>query len=227
MVACIMTGCDEGDIYPQTAQGSRTVNAQIYIKGVTGWPSENYSLTLALFKAEETIPTDTVSFTKVNEGNRSTATISSVPDEVTTAAICLVRKRTKEVVYTFASDSLSTVNDLTILKVTDIDLLTHDRLQSQLFNQCIQCHGASSGTPQANLNLTSDYSYEQLVNHAAKNSSVKNRVQAGFPAQSFILDVLSGEATSSLSRPFNHSTGISSLTTEDVELLEAWIKNLK
>ncbi len=218
-----LSACDQGDIYPEVVRGTRNVNVQTTVTGTEGWPEDTYSLVLAVFQPGAELPADTVSLPRVKEGKQSNITLNGIPDNASTAALCIVKRRTKEVVYTFASEVLSTEHDLTILNTKSIDLLPYERIQKQLFTQCVQCHGASQGTEAAGLNLMEGVSYGQLVSHPATYST-KMRVQPSRTDASFLLDVLDGTGTSHLGRPFDHSVSISSLTEDDLILLKAWIR---
>lgn len=224
--ACLLAGCDQGDIYPEIDRGTRNVNVQTLIRNTDGWPGETYSVVLAVFEPGNDTPVDTLSLPHVKEGKQSIISLNNIPDDASVASVCLVKKRTKEVVYTFYSEALSHENDLTILNVKSIDLLPFDRVQRQLLAQCLQCHGASEGQTAAHLDLTEENSYAQLVNHPSTYSP-DVRVKPGSPSESFIVEILDGSGTSLLQRPYDHSTGISSLTDDDLEMLKAWIKNMQ
>lgn len=224
--ACLCTGCDQGDIYPEEDRGTRNVNVQTLITNSAGWPGETYSLVLAVFEPGSDTPVDTVGLPRAREGKQSVISLNSIPDHASAAAVCLVKRRTKEVVYTFYSETLSPEKDLTILGVNSIDLLPYQRVQKQLLSQCVQCHGASVGQSAAGLDLTEGNSYAQMVNHPSTYSP-NLRVKPGSPNESFIVDILDGSGTSLLERPYNHSTGISSLTEDDLDMLKAWIKTMQ
>lgn len=214
---CMMfAACDSGDIYAEgTKKNDKTVTAQITIKGVKALPEDN-KLVLAAYYADEDVPVITQTITSESEGETITVVLNYVPDDATRITISLLNKTWREI-YTFY-DGAMPEGKLVDIPAQTVNLLTYNRIQQQLFSQCIQCHGASTSAA-AGLFLTEGSSYPNLVSHASINSD-KMRVEPGFISQSFLVDVLDGNIT----LRYKHSN-ISSLKKEDITLLKAWIES--
>lgn len=110
------------------------------------------------------------------------------------------------------------VNQDLIMESEEITFLTFERVQSQVFNSCITCHGGSSGEPAANLSLLENHSYANLVNVAAKNNAAMMLVKPEDAGNSFLVKVLNKDVN------FDHraSTGA---TPADKQLIVDWINN--
>lgn len=117
------------------------------------------------------------------------------------------------------------VADLGLLEVIDnsqnsyddIRLLTYERVQKQVFNGCQLCHGGSSGDIAANLNLTADHSYSNLVGVDAHKFPSMKRVLPGSSDYSYLINVLNKNID------FDHPAS-SSATAPDRQLIIDWIK---
>lgn len=212
----VFTACDSGDIYAEeTKKNDKTITAQITLKGIKALPEEN-KLVLAAYYADEVVPVITQAITAGSENETVTVTLNYVPDDATRVTISVLNKTWREI-YTYYDGKVPEGKTVSIPAQT-INLLTYNRLQQQLFSQCVQCHGGSTSAA-AGLYLTEGNSYTNLVSHPAVNSD-KGRVTPGFISQSFLVDVLEGNAT----LRYTH-TNISSLKDEDIALLKAWIES--
>jgi len=107
------------------------------------------------------------------------------------------------------------INQNLNLSANELKILTFNRIQQQVFNRCIQCHGVSEEIA-AGLNLQEGNSYANLVNIKAKNST-KNRVEPSSSENSFIMQVLNKQNLN-----FDHSASTSA-TKGDIELVKNWI----
>ena len=101
--------------------------------------------------------------------------------------------------------------------IENIQLITYDRVQRQVFNNCVVCHGSSAGDIAAGLNLTPDNSYEHLVNVSAFMQPNMVLVYPNGADYSYLLKVLQKEID------FNHPAS-SSATEADRQLVEDWIE---
>ncbi len=98
----------------------------------------------------------------------------------------------------------------------NITLVTFNRVQKQVLNGCLLCHGGSAGLPAGNLNLMSGTSYTELVNVNATMDPSMLRVKPGSAAYSYIIKVLDRDID------FDHAS--SSLpSTADKQLIKDWI----
>lgn len=106
-------------------------------------------------------------------------------------------------------------SDLT-LSETGIKLVSFDRIQRQILNSCILCHGGSSGQLAANLNLMPGKSYAQLAGVPAYKNSSFLRVNLGSATYSYLVKVLNKDID------FDHAAS-SSATVADKQLITDWI----
>jgi len=95
-------------------------------------------------------------------------------------------------------------------------LISYRRVQSQVFNSCIHCHGASSGELAGGLSLIPNVSYKNLVNKASKNST-KLRIKPFDIENSFLINVANRKNIN-----FDHPAS-ETVMNGDKELLENWI----
>ncbi len=209
--------CDSGDIYPkETVYDGITIETELHFTGVGAWP-EDYQLILAAYGDDTENPVASQSIDQVStDGESVKITFANVLTDAKTIAVSMVKSR--KLVYKFTEALLTEGEKKVELPVQEVNLLTFNRLQSQLFSQCAACHGGST-TASAGLYLTEGQSYNMLVNHPAVHST-KMRVAPGLISGSFIVDVLGG----STDVKYNHSK-LSSLKAEDVVLLKEWIEN--
>lgn len=105
--------------------------------------------------------------------------------------------------------------DLSLSK-TGITLITFDRVQRQVLNACILCHGGSSGQLAANLNLMPGKSYAQLVGVPSVKNPAFIRVNAESATYSYLVKVLNKDID------FDHAAS-SSATAADKQLITDWI----
>ena len=108
-------------------------------------------------------------------------------------------------------------SDLAVTK-SEIKLVTFSRVQQQILNSCILCHGGSSGELAANLNLMPGKSYDQLVGVTAYKNSSFLRVNPGSGNYSYLYKVLNKDID------FDHAAS-SSATSADKQLIFDWIND--
>jgi hypothetical protein len=221
VVACVLLcsyiSCDDGDIYPkETEFGGITVETEISVKGINAWPEE-YEAILAAYGEDTENPIKKKTLEKPNRETESIkVTFSHVPSETKTMAIILLNNR--KTVYKFTEVNIDTSKDTVRTGMLTFNLLHYERLQNQLFNQCITCHGGSESAA-SNLYLTPGKSYEMLFNYPSTIHPDKKRVLPGNVSESFIVNVLKEAA----SVEYDH-TKLSSLKKDDITLLEEWIE---
>lgn len=105
--------------------------------------------------------------------------------------------------------------DLSLSK-TGITLITFGRVQRQILNSCILCHGGSSGQLAANLNLMPGKSYAQLVGVPSEKNPAFIRVNPESATYSYLVKVLNKDID------FDHAAS-SSATAADKQLITDWI----
>lgn len=108
------------------------------------------------------------------------------------------------------------VNSNTSLSSAQISLVTYNRIQNQIFESCIMCHGGADGEPAGNLNLLPDSSYIELINVQAEMSNML-RVKPNLPDSSFLISVINEDNLS-----FEHSSSIM-VSNGEMDLLLDWI----
>lgn len=111
--------------------------------------------------------------------------------------------------------SYEVYNDLK-QKAEAIKFVTFDRVQRQVLNGCVVCHGSSAGDIAANLNLTSGNSYEEMIGVKAFMQPAMELVYPGSSEYSYLMKVLLEEID------FNHAAS-SSATNADRQLVKDWI----
>ena len=217
--AALLVSCDSGDIYPeeQGYEEGITVEGNFTVLSPEAFPTD-YTFIFGVFGANGNSPLASVNVVSLpSDGEKLNVKLDNIPDESTSAKLCLVNTG-RQVVYTFFEYGIDGDGPANImLPSAQIDLLKYDRIQKLVFEQynCVSCHGSGSGA--GNLLLTEGNSYSQLVNRSSENS-VKQRVTAGDPDESFLLDALADETL--LTPPH---TGY--ITREgDISLLRLWIK---
>ncbi|MBL4745764.1 MAG: hypothetical protein JKY08_05300 [Flavobacteriaceae bacterium] len=114
----------------------------------------------------------------------------------------------------YATQSISKNSVLDEINMT---LVSYDRVQKQVFNSCMLCHGASSGEIAANLNLTKNESYSNLVGVSSKNSSLL-RVKPFSVTESFMINVLQMKGLN-----FDHPASVN-VSEGSLKLIENWIQ---
>lgn len=211
---CLLSlfACSKSETATSTA--TRKLNASLSFQNTDTWP-ERYTICLGAFSSSSSLPLKTVDLQK--KADNTTQSIElEIPVNTEKIQVYIANSAKQPITVLFEqSVSAGEKTDLQ-LSASSIKLTSFARLQEQVFNSCIACHGGSSGSPAAGLNLTTDHSYSNLVGVAAKNSS-KKRVLANDTTQSFIVDVLHQKNLS-----FAHTASLIT-PQEDINLIKAWI----
>ena len=222
VVALLCVSCDSGDIYPadDVATGGTTAYANVGFDNLAAWPTA-YTVVIAAFADGDDYPLVSKTIAKPAGSEANALTLPSIPDEADYLSICILRKN-RQLLFSFYSQRVDAVEDerITIPDLT-VDLLEYGRIQSQVFANCVQCHGGSSSAA-AGLYLTPERSYDALVG-VPSTIADKLLVSAGFPDESFLVDVLQGDEQVR----YNHTNGTLNNDEEDTELIETWIKTLR
>ena len=231
----ILTSCDSGDIAEQihnTTDSGRTVKLTGTFVGIDSWESK-YAVSLAGFstgnnyaQVVRTIPNTTSDNTKVE------LIQSNISNDINTIELAITN-RLRERILTLASvnlDDYTDEKDTIHLDVGTIDVSRFGALQIGLFDKaCIQCHGGNGGAGAANLNLTRNNAYAQLVNKASTRKEGMMRVVGGDAQQSLIHQLLSEGGENLLH--MNHTEILSNQFKENQnevrQLIDEWINGLK
>lgn len=206
----LLNGCQK----PET-KVTYTMNASFTFTGIETWPQE-YIIALGAFNQSESSP---LAYVVLDKPDENTLVTLSLQAPVNTSEIRLYLGNTAlQPISSFYATRIDELNSSINLPEQAISMVSYTRVQEQVLNSCTACHGGSSGEPAAGLNLTTDYSWEHLVNQPATNSG-KNRVTPGDTAQSFLWDVMHQQ-----NLPFIHSAS-SSIDSDDFALIKSWIEN--
>lgn len=207
--------CDSGDIYPKKdIDLGKQVEISLHFENTEAFPeSEYYQVVFAAFQNEGQYP---LSYKNISSVSDESLVLSNIPEEADFVSVSLLDKGRK-LIYHFFTNSLTDTDDEMTIKIPlqTISLADYARVQEQIFNaKCIACHGGSNFTA-AKLNLTEDKSYDDLVGVPAQRAN-QDRVTAGNPSKSFIMDVL-------LDRDILSTDHTEIVKEDDVNLLRSWI----
>ena len=211
------TACDSGDIYPEKELDvGKQVEISWHFENTDAFPrSEYYQMVFASFQEGGEYP---LSYKNIADESDESLVLSNIPDDADLVSVSLLDKGRK-LIYHFFTYPLTGTGDEELVKIPlqTIALADYGRVQEQLFTaKCIACHGGSNFTA-ANLNLTADNSFDNLVGVQAQCSS-QNRVTSGNASKSFILDVL-------LDRELLSTDHTEMVKDDDINLLRAWVNN--
>ena len=179
------------------------------------WPS-NQQVRVGLFTEEGS--RNPIASTAINQPQNSApfqVSISDVEEGNYTAQVYIIENG----IY---KASLAELNNLSIysdvIEQTEaIQLITFNRVQKQVLNNCVVCHGSSAGDIAADLNLTPGNSYENLVGITSYKRPEMVRVYSGSAEFSYLISVLNEDID------FNHAAS-SSASNEDIQLVMEWIE---
>jgi hypothetical protein len=212
--------CDSGDIYPEEPSigEGRSVQATFTFTHVDSFP-QGYKIALAAFQDEIEYPLVSKFISMPTVNTTINLKLINIPNHATSVRLCLLQNDNRRL-YSFYTINLPSNTTDIIITETNINLLQYNRIQEQVFRQCVACHGGSDHAG-ANLYLTPELSYSNLYTAPSQNSP-KKRVLPFNVQESFLIEVLTEQGGL---LHFNHNTGISSLKNDDIVLLEEWIKN--
>lgn len=215
------TACDSGDIFPSDNSSESKISMNIIAKykltNTEAFP-ENYKLAFATFSQASSNPTSVILLNKPSN-DTLTAIMTEIPANTLYVGLCVFETTGNRNVFLFRADTINASNTSLNLPLREVNLAPYARMQTQLFSQCLLCHGASNTTA-SGLYLTENESYNNLVNKPA-SLSAKNRVTPNSLNSSFLYDVLTDK---DLVLSYKH-TDISTLRNDDINLLKAWIKS--
>ena len=207
----ISTACTHEYFPPEKA----TWNAQVSLSFTDApyWP-EGQQIRVGAFSADDSKnPVASVVVDKPS-GDQTSVAIGSIPQGTYDFKLYVVENSVfKADVFDFGEND---VNDELAISASEITLISFDRVQRQILNLCVVCHGGSSGELAANLSLMPGESYTQLVGiRSVKNPSFL-RVNPSSGTYSFLIKVLNKDID------FDHAAS-SSATSADKQLIMDWI----
>ena len=217
--AFVVSGCDSGDIYQKEEANGTDIDVSVCFQFINpeAFP-ENYKIIFGSFNDESVYPISSKLITKPTTEDIVPVSLTNIPENATYLALYLVHEHSNSKIYPFYIYPIETSLDEDFeLPLQEIDLTAFGRIQKQVFSQCIQCHGGSDFAA-ADLYLTDDKSYSGLVNITALRNPDKLLVDPYNLRNSYLVDVLKGEALQ------NQHASLSSLKDDDIVLTEQWIK---
>lgn len=189
------------------------IQVSLSFTDVQYWP-EGQQIRVGAFSSDD--PKNPVASIGVNKpsGEIIQVAIGAVPEGIYQFKVYATENATyKSDIANLGEEDVS--SDLSLSK-SGITLISFDRIQRQILNSCILCHGGSSGQLAANLNLMPGKSYAQLVGIPAIKNPSFQRVNAGSGTYSYLVKVLDKDID------FDHAAS-SSATTADKQLIIDWI----
>lgn len=204
-----MASCDDGTIEKVTnaTTGGKIVKAEGTITGLSTW-HERYNVAVAGFTESannETMPYATISKVMTVDANgHASIVLSGIGSSVTEIDICVLN-RLRQRIVTFSSMNIANEQQGDTIRYDfgTIDASMLAGIQTGIFDaSCTACHGAN-GTAAANLNLTDEQSYANLVGQHSTQLPEQYRVVPGDTANSVLWQVIYGNASESW--PMNHA----------------------
>lgn len=193
-----------------------TVSGSLTVSDTENWIESEY-LMLGLFKDDATSPDYSVQLSTPSNNQSIPFSISNVKSDNYTPKVYIAeeRKANKAILHVFSI--IETSEDVQLPSVS-IQLLTYTRVQEQVFNNCLLCHGESTDV-EAGLYLTNEKSYKALVNVPSEMEEGEILVTPNDVVASYLLSVLKNEHSG-----FDHSYS-STILANDIVLVEKWIEN--
>lgn len=219
----LLASCDDGHIDdPVKANGTENYTVQIvgkFTKSDT-W-SGSYSVVAACFDGESPYSLTQAPLPSDDSG----ITLNNVPATAKTIEIAVVntlRKRIASIKSYEIADN-SNIGDTVKIDIGTLNVGMYETINQLVFqgNSCSRCHGSES--PAANLDLTAENAYGNLVGVKAAKDRSKTRVIPGDADNSFLYKVITeGDANVSYPHPalFASETYSNFLT-----IIHNWINN--
>ncbi len=216
----LFVSCDDGKIYNEVVQTEREGGSIRLTGDITGngnWAS-GYSIVLAGFSDDSEYAKTAKGITTNNAGSMNIV-LTGISSEVTTIEICAINRLRKRIVSFYTYD-YTEQEDTIRIDVGTVDASMYAAIQTNLFDlNCIACHGGSTSAA-AGLYLTSDRSYEALVNVVAdKSEDSLMFVNPCNSEESFLHLILNTDVTADWG--MDHSDMVTS--NDLLQLLDDWI----
>ena len=149
-------------------------------------------------------------------------TLSNVPEDVTTASICITSLSHKLIYHIYTTETgkgLSAEIDAGTIEMKSL----YSFVQDGIFNsRCISCHG--DGGTAAGLDLTKDKSYEMLIGKPATTDPSCVRVVAGNATESYLYRIMTEDTLEANESGYNHPMNVN-LRNDMTLLIKEWINS--
>lgn len=186
------SACDDGLIEEKTgthiSTDTYTMQLTGSIHGIDTW-NGTYTIALACFNEGSEYAEIVKS---IPSTNNDTITLNGVPGTVSTAEIAILSPLRKRIatLYTYRIPENATTDDTVKIDVNDIDASMFTAINTHLFqgNNCSRCHQGKS--PAAQLDLTKENAYSDIVNIPAHKEPGMMRVLPGHSEESFLYKVI-------------------------------------
>lgn len=231
-LVAVLSACDSGDIETQysTLRSGQTVKLTAMVVGAKDWP-DKYSLALAGFNGEtnyavvqKTLPSFTEDSTCVE------LILGNLAEQVTDVEFAVTNKLRERILSLerIRLEDYPETTDTICMDLGVVDVSLFGCLQNGVFNQaCVQCHGGN-GRSAADLNLTPDYAFSQLVGVPSSRIDGLCRVVGGEPSRSVLYKILTEGEENLLT--YNHTEILNSQFKDNrrgvLDVIEEWIKSL-
>lgn len=190
------------------------ITAQVEVQDIDFWPQDN-PVVFEFYKPGDKTASFYTKIGKPEQGNTlslSHKITAQERGEYTIKLSIMVNKIKKVVLIDYGTHD---IQDNYQLENKDIEIINMERLHHNVFSQCIACHGDAQQVA-ANLYLTRDSAYVNLVNRAAVKANMM-RVSPFKPDMSFITKVLNKDID------FQH-TASNNVNSAQKELIRSWIR---
>ena len=199
--------------YIPDEKASWNVQVSLSFTDAQYWPEGQQIRVGAFATSDPKNPVASIGVSKPS-GENILVAIGAVPEGTYQFKVYVTENATyKSDIVNLGEETVS--SDLSLSK-SGITLISFERIQRQILNSCILCHGGSSGQLAANLNLMPGSSYAQLVDVPAYKNASFQRVKVGSGTYSYLVKVLNKDID------FDHAAS-SSATTADIQLITDWI----
>lgn len=227
LTAAIISGCDDGRIYPSgngLSQDGLNIEIRCKLGGADYWrSSQSYSLSAAAFGTAGDDYAD-VSLNISPEIASERIVLRGVSPAASTVEICILDRLRKKVAV-FASFDIAgaaVTGDTLRFEAGEIDVTPLSALQKMLFTPtCSACHGGSAYAA-GGLSLTSPSETERATVGVAARRALPEaplRVTPGAPDSSLLYLALTSDISASW--PYDHSVETVSNSVRDI--LRLWI----
>lgn len=222
LVLLTLSACDDGPIRKSTigtTHSGYTAKLTGKISGIDTW-NDYYQVVLAGFGDSEYAITQVTVHT--DDAGNAIAILSDVGRDIKTVELCVTNTLRKRI-YSYKVEQVTSIAEDTIrLEVGDINLSMFSAIQEHIFTpHCMTCHGGGE-EPAADLYLTADKSFENLVNKPS--TAIEGiRVIPGDTAQSVLHNAITPGKRIGLK--FDHEQIITS--RDERRVIDEWINKLQ
>ena len=219
VLTLLVSGCDEGKIYPSEQTGSNegvTVRMTGRVSGITDFYGSGYSIALAVFSGDS----DFAEVSKNIDGSGEEVTLSNAAVTVGKTELCVLNTLRKRV-FTLVEGPEITGDggEIITFDIGDADASPFNVINEKVFaTTCIQCHGGT-GHSAAGLNLDREKAYSMLVGIESTVEEGMLRVDPGYPSGSTLWEAIATDVSAGWS--FSHSN---LLEPERIGFITNWIE---